>query len=281
MKTPLLPLDIAFCSLALCLPQAAMSQTAEVEPLKPLRAPMNAAWTVDIRYPAQTQSAAPQENPEQKGSDTVMPPPVKAKSVYVQKQKDVYLEVVAFDDGSKEERWVLDGMQFKTSDGGGNVMRLLPSDSTASDYSETDFPDLAWVSGLKPRMVEDKGRQLLLVEVNAADRPLTKKEQSAKQMMDLFAKQYAHSLEQQSAKTNGATSAAPQMPTMPEKPTGTIRLYLDPKTKLPVRYESQEQTWIYSFPANVEPLRPPEKFRAALEKWSMEMKAARRAPSKP
>jgi hypothetical protein len=255
-------------ALALCLPQAVRSQAPEIPPLEPLRAPKDAAWTVEIKYPAQTEK------------DQALPRPVRVKSLSVQKQNDVYHEIVAFDGGKKRERWVLNGIQFETSDDGKQVTRLLPSDSSASDYSETDFPELVWVAGLKPRVIEENRRQLLLVEVNAADRPMTQKEKTARSEMERLTKMYNENFAQ---KTKGGTAGQELDPMLADRPktTGTLRLFLDPITKLPVRFESPTETKTYSYPSDVTHIDPPEHFKGAYESWRKEILTASRKPSKP
>ena len=252
----------------LCLPQAVRSQAPEIPPLEPLRAPKDAAWTVEIKYPAQTEK------------DPALPQPARVKSVSVQKQKDVYQEIVAFDNGKKRERWVLSGIQFETSDDGNDVTRMLPSDSSASDYSETDFPELFWVVGLKPRLTEDKGRQFLLVEINSADRPMTRKEKKASTEMEQLAKMFN---KQMAKEGNGVPSmeiSEPRTLELPE-PAGTLRLILDPKTKLPLRFHSPTETRIYSYSSDVLPLHPPQHFKGAYESWRGEITASSRPTSRP
>ncbi|MCX6971854.1 MAG: hypothetical protein NTV93_17095 [Verrucomicrobia bacterium] len=256
----------ALSALMLFLPEAARSQAPEVPPLEPLRAPTDAAWTIDIKYLA---------TPEK---DSPGPRPVRAKSVSVQKQRDVFHETVAFDDGKMRERWVLKGIQFETSDGGSQVTRLLPSDSSASDYSETDFPDLAWVSGLKPRLIEENRNQLLLVEVAAADRPMTSKQKRERSEMEQLAGMY-----DKLSRKNEGTAAGKDNPVQPSepKPVGTLRLFLDAKTKLPVRFESPTEIRTYSYSSELLPLRPPEHFKGAYESWRKEFLAASRPSSRP
>lgn len=263
MNTPYLPLLAAFSAFVLCSLQNANSQPSDLPPLQLLRAPKNSAWTVALQYPGQPES------------DAAEPQPDRLKSLSVQKEKDTYLEKMVFDDGKIRERWVLDGIQFETSDKGKDVRRLLPSDSSASDFSETDFPELAWVVGLKPRVIEANNRQFLLVEMDAANRPLTRKEAKARTEMEQFEKAFARLL------TNlGEENPTPQASVLPG-PSGTLRLFLDPQTKLPLRLETPTDSRIYSYPSEVAPLRPPENFKIAYDSWRTEIIAASRKPSSP
>jgi hypothetical protein len=256
----------ALSALVLFLPATARSQAPEVPPLEPLRAPADAAWTINIKYLA---------TPDK---DSPGPRPVRAKSVSVQKQQDVFHEIVAFDGGKMRERWVLKGIQFETSDGGSQVTRLLPSDSSASDYSETDFPDLAWVSGLKPRLIEENRYQFLLVEVAAADRPMTSKQKRERSEMEQLAGMY-----NKLSRKNEGTTAGKDNPLQPSepKPVGTLRLFLDAKTKKPIRFESPTEIRTYSYSSAVPPLRTPEYFKGAHESWRKEFLNASRPSSSP
>ena len=173
MKTPRISPRIHAGVLAslLAISVAARAQTQELPPLEALRAPKNAAWTINYNYP---EEAPRSEDPAIR--------PDKIKMLSVQKEGDVYHEIKAFDNGKKTERWILKGIQFETKDDQKEATRLLPGDPEASDYSESDFPDLAWVVGLKPRPQRmENGVVLLVVEVNAAERSLTAKEKREKE----------------------------------------------------------------------------------------------------
>lgn len=269
MNTLSRPLKIALSTLVLCLPQAAHSQSPEVPPLEPLRAPNDAAWAIEIQYPAQREK------------DTALPQPARVKSVSVQKQKDVYQEIVAFDDGNKRERWVLSGIQFETSDGGKQVTRLLPGDSSASDYSETDFPELAWVVGLKPRVTEDNGRQILLLELNSSDRPLTRKEKTALSEMERLGGMYNELFAKKGKGKKPAGETLNPMGVDLFRPAGKLRLFVDLRTKLPLRFDSPTETRTYSYQSEVQPLHPPEHFKGAYESWREEIMASSRPTSMP
>lgn len=269
MNTFSRPLKIALSTFLLCLPHTVRSQVPEVPPLEALRAPMDTAWTIEIQYP------------DQKEKDPALPQPARVKSVSVQKQKDVYQEIVAFDDGNKRERWVLSGIQFETSDGGTNVTRLLPGDSSASDYSETDFPELAWVVGLKPRVTEDNGRQHLLLELNSSDRPLTRKEKTALSEMERLGGLYNELLAKKDKGKKPAGETLNPMGVDLFRPAGALRLLLDSKTKLPLRFDSPTETRIYSYSSDVLPLHPPQHFKGAYESWRGEIMASSRPTSRP
>jgi hypothetical protein len=271
MKTALISPRIPASVLVglLAITSAVLAQTRELPPLEALRAPKNAAWSVTYNY---TEEAPQAEDQAAR--------PGRIKILSVQKEGDVYHELKVFDNGRKTERWILKGIQFETKGDQKEATRLLPGDPEASDYSESDFPDLAWVVGLKPRPVRmENGVVLLVVEVNAAERPLTAKEKREKEMMEDFTKQYSKMLEKTRDKDLPAGAAA-LIPLQP-KPQGVIRLFLNPKTKLPVRYESTQETRSYSFPTDFQPLRPPENFQGAYKTWSSEMMASTRPPSEP
>lgn len=263
MNIPYLPLLTAFSAFMFCSLHNASAQPTDLPPLEPLRAPENSAWAVDFQYPGQLERK------------TDEPQPVRLKSLSVQKQNDVYLEKMVFDNGKMRERWVLDGIQFETSGEGKDVKRLLPSDSSASDFSETDFPELAWVVGLKPLLIEEDNRPFLLVEMDAAERPLTRKEAKARTEMEQFEKTFAHLLTKP-----GENHPTPQASVLPA-PSGNVRLFLDPQTKLPLRLETPTESRIYSYPSEVAPLRPPEHFKGAYDSWRTEIIAASRSPSSP
>ncbi len=248
---------------------SAQELSKELPPLEALRAPKNAAWSVTYNYT---------EEAPQAGDQAARPGRIEVLSV--QKEGDVYHELKAFDNGKKTERWILKGIQFETKGDQKEATRLLPGDPEASDYSESDFPDLSWVVGLKPRPQRmENGVVLLVVEVNAAERPLTAKEKRDKEMMDDFVKQYSKMVEKTRDKDLPADAAA-LIPVQP-KPQGVIRLFLNPKTLLPVRYESNQESRSYSFPTDFQPLRPPENFQGAYKIWSSEMIASARPPSEP
>ncbi len=251
---------------ALCvLPQFVRAQSSELPPLGLLRGPKDAAWTIEFQYPAPNEEAAPRTGP------------ARMKSLTVQKQQDTYHEVATFEDGKKRERWVLNGIQFETTNAGQMVTRLLSSDSSASDYSTTDFPELNWVVGLKPRVVEKDRRQLLLVEIGASERALTKKETDMISQLEQQAKIYS----KLTGKGEEATPAPDLASVLRSQANGSWLLYLDPTTKLPVRFESPAGVRTYSYSSTTTPLQPPPHFKGAYQVWKDELTAASRRTSSP
>ncbi len=83
----------------------------------------------------------------------------------------------------------------------------------------------------------------------------------------IVVKRYTIYLSPVAPHTPNKTRSAPALPDPGvvdlSKPAGTLRLFLDPKTKVPLRFDSPTETRTYSYSSGVLPLRPPEHFKGA------------------
>lgn len=256
--------------LHLCVPVLWLaSLTAQTPaPLGALRAPDSAAWTIRFEYPG---------SPPSESGGAAEARMNRLLTTSVQKNNNVYYEVATYENGARNQKWVLPGIQFYLPAGGKEVIRLLPTDGYASDYTESDFPELGWVASLTPTSRRVEGQPILAVEIAAADRPLNERQKRARDDMERSLREFA-------AQTTGGDSSqaerARTLPTLPQ-PQGMLRVYLDPATKLPLRFESAEETRIYSFKSDLAPLQPPNAFKEAYEKWKADREASLRPASRP
>lgn len=256
----------AIGGLLIALPLHAQQLDTKLRPLKAIRTPKNAAWTVRFIY---------REAGREEAGDTALE---RMKTLRVRKQENAYFETAIYQNGKKEERLVLDRIQFKTTPSGSGMMRLLPSDSQASDYSQTDFPELFWIEGRKPLPVVVNGTRLLLVEINSTDRTFTRREQRFKDEFERFFKAYGKLMDP-------ATENA-EPPALLETATANgagekLRLFLHPVTLLPIRFESPEGVRDYLFQQDPPAIQVPEQFRKVYMEWQNEIASSARPESQP
>lgn len=254
MEKPFLISVIAFFTL---LSLSAVAQ--EEQGLPPLRAPDKTRWVVTV------ENAAPQEVTD---TDSRTRPPVLQQTVG-EKDGDIYRILNRFTNGENQEFWILPQIQFQKTTGSNTVLRLAHGDSASYDLSESDFPELYWVAGEIPKTVKIEGKEFLLVEMEAAKKRPTRRQMTDEEQIRLLHKEAGLDLPSgvSTAKDEGLT---------------TLRLFLDPQTKLPVRYEEGNSIRTYRFEPSrgVKDLIPPD-FSSAIKSWHQRFMAIMRPPSEP
>lgn len=114
-----------------------------------------------------------------------------------------------------------------------------------------------------------------MVEVNATERNLTKREKSTRSSLDAFRQVYDRNFPKKKDQLPGVANDDPMV--LMDRALGRLRLYLDPKTLLPISFDSAQEKRTYSFSANPPPLAPPEGFKpltiAGARKWRLYLAA--------
>jgi hypothetical protein len=264
MKLPIILLT-GLLFAATCPTSAAEDAPQWLPPVK-LRAPATIKCEVAIERPARNQEPAVNESGEAKQT----PPPELIREV-AEKDGEYYRVLRSFSDSTEHEYWVLPSIQFLRSPKSNEPVRLLPGDSQAVDFSECDFPELAWALGLHPSLVKQKdGSSFLIIEVQAKDRPLTKKENAELAELRRF------------AKANGEEPEEFEGNPFRSNQGGSLKLFINPSTLLPVRFEESGTVRTYRFrPSPGLKTILPEAFNGAIRKWHMEHVAASRKPTPP
>ncbi len=254
--SPLLSLVLLFT------PEARSQSDAAAATLEELRAPDKMKWEVVVEREEK------RDKPKRSADGAPTPPrPPELTAWSGEKDGDIYRGQRAYDDGTTEEFWMLPRMQFYRAPGETEVIRLLPGDTKAADFSESDFPELYWALGQALRAEEIDEVKFLVVEIEGSAMPLTKRELAdQEQTMALLL----------------SVGEKPDDLIQPARPTGRYRLLLDPRTRLPVRFESPDAVHTYRFSPSPG-LRGviPEAFRGAIQSWVQEFNTAARAPSAP
>ena len=219
-----------------------------------LRAPAAAEWTVEYKY-------ADQEDGVAKG-DAVAKKEPRIRLTSVVKVDGRYHETIEMEDGTKRESWVFPDIQLIRDPQTKAIQRLLKSDLAASDYSQSDFPGLEWVSGKHPvKVIEEKGRRLYLLEIEKAKVSLTDREKWIQQRLPAMAK----ALEEQRRGSSGKAT-----------------LTLDTASKQPVTFDMGNVVLTYVFAGQpVAPKQMEADFQAARDAWDKEMASMRRRTSQP
>jgi len=226
--------------------------------LPPLRAPDKTRWVVTVENAASEQATDTQSR---------ACPRVLQETVG-EKDGDIYRILNRFKSGDDDEFWILPQMQFLKTKGSNTVLRLLHGDSASYDLSESDFPELYWAAGQVPSPVQIDGKQFLLVEMEGAKKPLTRR-----QMND--AEQIRQLHKDAGLDVPGGESAS-------QDTSVELRLILDAQTKLPVRFEEGDSIRTYRFEPSrgLQELLPPE-FNSAIRAWHQRHIAVMRPPSEP
>lgn len=264
MKTPILILTGSLLA-ALCPASAVEDEPSSLPPV-PLRAPSVIKWETSIERPAKAKQ--PAETDPAGATDVPVP---EILSEVTEKDGEYYRVLRNFSDKTENEYWVLPKIQFFRSPKSKEPVRLLPGDSQAVDFSECDFPELSWALGQRPSLVKQKdGTGFLVIEIQAKNRPLTKREKAEIEEMRRFAKESGEKPEE----FDGNPFNSDQ--------EGSLKLFINPSTLLPVRFEENGTVRTYRFlPSPGLRTILPEVFNGAIRKWYINYLAASKKPTPP
>ena len=188
-----------------------------------------------------------------------------------EKDGEYYRVLRSFSDKTETEHWALPSIQFFRTQKSKEPVRLLPGDSQAVDFSECDFPELSWALGLRPTLVKQKdGTSVLIIEIKAKEMPLTQREKAGLEGMRRF------------AEANGEKPEEFEGNPFSTDQEGSLKLFLNPATLLPVRFEENGAARTYRFlPSPGLKNILPEVFNGAIRKWYINYIAASRKPTPP
>jgi hypothetical protein len=231
------------------------------EPLKDLRAPDKTRWTVAIQSTIPPKAATPLEKD---GDASKRPLPVLVQSTGA-KEGQLYRVTNLYDNQSIQDFWITPHMQFLKSSGRDQIVRLLPSQNRAWNLEECDFPELYWAIGRTPEAREIDARKLLVIRIEAAEKPFTKRQQRDFQEL-----------------RQAMNQAGDPMPEPLEPVPGILVLYLDPATRLPIRFEDGDRVHHYSFEKSADLKKTiPEEIMKEISSWEKTFAESSRTPSKP
>lgn len=238
-------------------PLPAQQDSITQVPITQIRAPDVSRWEVIIQH---------RDTPEVAALEEARSGP-RLTSEVIEKDKTFYRVLRRYSDSKQDEFWVTPHIQFHRPAGKSEVIRLLPGDGSAVDFSESDFQELYWAVGRDARRVRSDGRDFLLVEAQGSALPLTRREQKDADRMAEFMRIFG----------DGQEASV-----MREPQRGTFRLYLDARSRLPVRFESPGALHLYRFSSHDGLANAmPRDFTVAMREWQQEFSQAARPPSAP
>ncbi|MFA7345906.1 MAG: hypothetical protein WC003_16525 [Terrimicrobiaceae bacterium] len=144
----------------------AVAQTSDQRPPKaPVlrRAPAFASWTITFKY-------RDEEARQSAAVSSPVPQPDRVRSITVTKTDKTYQEQTTLTSGKKYEKWLLGDTQLQTAIDSASIFPVLPPSEGApspdySDYRQSDFPELSWVSLENYRGVQNHdGKKAYLFE---------------------------------------------------------------------------------------------------------------------
>jgi hypothetical protein len=267
MKATLPAIILAACAM-LALP--ARSQETAAKPLGQLRSPDKTRC--DIKIERKGESAGDENAgmaPETAAPGRAGMPP-KLTGLVIEKDAQVMRVIRRYGNRTSAEYWVTPFMQFYKAPRTNQVLRVLPMDPMSVDLSQSDFPELYWAAGLKPRPMLVEGRTFMVVEMEGRAMPLTLRQQrDALSIREM----------RRAAKES---EDDPDAPGGNGRPPGIHRLFLDPQTLLPVRFESPEEARTYRFtPSQGLKSQMPADFEISMREWQQKYAEASRPPSPP
>ena len=207
---------------------SALFSAEAIEPLKELRAPDKTQWTVTIAPKAATRSAEAEKSNENEALNAKTPPVVTLVQSTGAKDRGIYRVQNRYSDQTEEDWWIISQYQHFKYKGQAQISRLLSSQNRAWNLEESDFPELYWVAGKTPELQEIEGKKWLVIRMDASKKPLTKRQER-----DLAEMRQAI----------GQSGEA--LPSTPPPPAGTMSLYLNPESGLPVRFEDIDFIYTY------------------------------------
>jgi hypothetical protein len=201
-----------------------------VEPLKELRAPDKTQWTVSIAPKPDAHSITSAKSKENAALDAKDSSAATLLQSIGAKEGGIYRVLNRYSDQTVEDWWIISQYQHLKCSGQQKITRLLSSQSRAWNLEESDFPELHWAIGQTPELQEIEGKKWLVIRMDAAKKPLTKRQQRDLAEM----RQAIGSFEE-------------TLPAPPPASNGTLLLHLNPETGLPVRFEDVDRTYHYTF----------------------------------
>jgi hypothetical protein len=239
--------------------------TNTVEPIKELRAPDQTQWTVTIAPKAPNRSAEAEKSKLNEAPDAKKPPAVILVQSVGAKDRGIYRVQNRYSNQTEEDWWIISQYQHFKYKGQAQISRLLSSQNRAWNLEEGDFPELYWTIGQTPELQEIKGKKWLVIRMDASKKPLTKRQQRDLAEM------------RQAIGQSGET-----MPSPPPTSTGTLMLYLNPESGLPVRFEDIDLIYTYSYDKSPN-LRAvvPEDIKNEIVAFEQKRSELTRPPSKP
>ena len=188
---------------------------AVTDPIAELRVPDKTKWIVVVQISAKiSQPHRPRTLVQTTG----------------EKDNGLYRVLNRYDDQTVEEFWITPHLQYLKTSGRDKVARLLPSQSRSWNLGEADFPELYWAVGQIPQLQKVAGQNLLVIKMDAAKKPLSKRDQRDLEELNQISKQAGEKIE-----------------ILSPTPVGALVLYLNPNNRLPIRFEDIDKIYNYSF----------------------------------
>lgn len=199
-----------------------------VEPVKELRAPDQTQWTVNIVPKSDARSAASSKSKDNEAPDAKKPPTATLVQSIGAKDQGIYRVQNRYGDQTEEDWWIISQYQHFKYKGKDQISRFLSSQNRAWNLEESDFPELHWAVGQTPELQDIEGKKLLVVSMDALKKPLTKRQER-----DLAEMRQA------------IGQSGEPIPSPPQTSAGTLMLYLNPESGLPVRFEDIDFIYTY------------------------------------
>lgn len=226
------------------------------EPILP-RAPELSSWTISFR-PDREKVWEETFEPKKQQGEKVAPKWARVLQpieVTVTKDGTTYREVITWSNGTKSEKWIVDGLQLREIPQTGAIMRVDTASygPEVSDYSTSDFEPVQWIGKDNYKGVKFAGgRPTYEFVVEDASRRLTRREVVHRGYTD---------------------TGDPVEPGKSVKATGfqsdkNVQVaYLDARTQLPIYVDDGAMARTYRFEVPAGPLVVPERFAIKFEEW--------------
>lgn len=253
---------LSFAGAGFCLAQESVPPPKD--PILP-RLPSRADWTIVYRYDrdiAKDEILHPEQGKktEEKpaGDKSVQAVP---KETRISKDGNTYREVTTWRDGYQSEKWIIDGLQVRSTAAGNVVRIMLPTTYYASDYSDyarSDFEDVEWVDKKNYVGPGELNEAVAYVFKVAGDKKTRTPRENAERLAD-------------PAAANAKAEAARE-----------YVAYLDVKNQLPVFLDDGDVIRTYTYTLNpADKLVPPQKFSQAIDDWKKRIKRKTAVPGAP
>jgi hypothetical protein len=236
-----------------------------IEPLQELRAADKTQWTITIAPKAENQA----DMDAKSNANKTINPSIPSKHAMLQsigaKDSGVYRIENRYNNQKQEEYWILGKYQFLKSSDQEKITRLSSSRDEAWNIEESDFPELYWATGQLPELQKINGKKLLVIKMDASQKPLSRSEQRDLEIMKniIGPSEYDSSTQKNSSFVN-------------------LLLYLDPETRMPVRFEDIDRIYYYSFAPSPNLMSViPEDFKKDIADFEKNLAELTRPPSTP